>query len=482
MRIKLCSLVTAASLSIIATLAGTAAAATAPSGPPTATGTGGAAATVETLATQAAIDTLRHGGNAVDAAVTAAAVLGVTEPFSAGIGGGGFLLLRTAGGAVTSIDHRETAPAHDAGRLVLGERRAAAVHARPLQRALRRRPRHRRRLGRRARTATERSRSRRRLRPRSGSPARGSSSTRPSSRRPRGTWTSSTTSRHRPCSSSTPTGRRRTSARSSATPISRAYERIAHLGAKGFYRGAIADALVETVQRPPVSPTANQRLATWADDDARPAHVRGARAGADSRLVSRPRRLRDGTAVERRLDRRRGAQHPRGLPARKRDARAPAAPVPRSVALLVRRPGRVPGRRGLRRRPAARAPLGRIRGDAAGADQGDRRAGRRPARRPVAVRRRPRPAARGRVRRPRGALDDAPERLRPWGNVVSYTFTIESTGGSGARRPRLGVPAQQRADRLRLRAPAPSEQRRGRQAAAQLDGADDRDARRANRC
>ena len=39
-------------------------------------------------------------------------MLGVTEPFSAGIGGGGFLLLRTAGGAVTSIDHRETAPAH----------------------------------------------------------------------------------------------------------------------------------------------------------------------------------------------------------------------------------------------------------------------------------------------------------------------------------------------------------------------------------
>ena len=39
---------------------------------PTATGTGGAAATVDTLATQAAVDTLRSGGNAVDAAVTAA--------------------------------------------------------------------------------------------------------------------------------------------------------------------------------------------------------------------------------------------------------------------------------------------------------------------------------------------------------------------------------------------------------------------------
>jgi gamma-glutamyltranspeptidase/glutathione hydrolase len=77
---------------------------------PTATGSGGAAATVDTLATQAAVDTLRAGGNAVDAAVAAAGVLGVTEPFSAGIGGGGFMVIRTARGKVTTIDGRETAP------------------------------------------------------------------------------------------------------------------------------------------------------------------------------------------------------------------------------------------------------------------------------------------------------------------------------------------------------------------------------------
>ncbi len=65
---------------------------------------------VETLATQAAIDTLRAGGNAVDAAVAAAGVLGVTEPFSCGVGGGGFMVIRTAAGKVTTIDGRETAP------------------------------------------------------------------------------------------------------------------------------------------------------------------------------------------------------------------------------------------------------------------------------------------------------------------------------------------------------------------------------------
>jgi gamma-glutamyltranspeptidase / glutathione hydrolase len=88
-----------------------------PSGPfrhvpnATATGTGGAAASVDSVATNAAIDALRKGGNAVDAAVTAAGVLGVTEPFSCGVGGGGFMLIRTPNGKVTTIDGRETAPA-----------------------------------------------------------------------------------------------------------------------------------------------------------------------------------------------------------------------------------------------------------------------------------------------------------------------------------------------------------------------------------
>ena len=74
-------------------------------------GTGGAAATVDPDATRAAIGVLRQGGDAVDAAVAAAATLGVTEPYVAGIGGGGFMVVYLAGQhRVVTIDGRETAP------------------------------------------------------------------------------------------------------------------------------------------------------------------------------------------------------------------------------------------------------------------------------------------------------------------------------------------------------------------------------------
>ncbi|TNB68284.1 gamma-glutamyltransferase [Arthrobacter sp. BB-1] len=79
---------------------------------PKATGYGGAVSTVDPEASAAAIEVLREGGNAVDAAVAAAATLGVTEPYSAGIGGGGyFVYYDAASGKVSTIDGRETAPA-----------------------------------------------------------------------------------------------------------------------------------------------------------------------------------------------------------------------------------------------------------------------------------------------------------------------------------------------------------------------------------
>jgi gamma-glutamyltranspeptidase/glutathione hydrolase len=79
---------------------------------PVATGTGGAVATISEKASASALAILNGGGNAIDAAVAAAATLGVTDPFSCGIGGGGFMVIYLARDKrVITIDHRETAPA-----------------------------------------------------------------------------------------------------------------------------------------------------------------------------------------------------------------------------------------------------------------------------------------------------------------------------------------------------------------------------------
>jgi gamma-glutamyltranspeptidase/glutathione hydrolase len=77
-----------------------------------ATGREGAVATVDVDATRVGLGVLRRGGNAVDAVVAAAAALGVTDPFSAGIGGGGFMVIYLKDGdRVVTLDGREQAPA-----------------------------------------------------------------------------------------------------------------------------------------------------------------------------------------------------------------------------------------------------------------------------------------------------------------------------------------------------------------------------------
>ncbi len=105
---------------IAATAAFTVAAAVVTASPPgaeargsgsTARGTGGAVSSVDANASKIGREVLARGGNAAEAAVAMASALGVSEPYSAGIGGGGYFVYYNAKTKkVRTIDGRETAP------------------------------------------------------------------------------------------------------------------------------------------------------------------------------------------------------------------------------------------------------------------------------------------------------------------------------------------------------------------------------------
>ena len=411
---------------------------------PVAEGTGGSAATVDPLATQAAIDTLRSGGNAVDAAVAAAGVLGVVEPFSCGIGGGGFMVVYDARHhKVDTIDSRETAPAGMTRDAFADARRARPSPStearvgglsvgvpgtvRGWQTALNR-------YGTRSLTSL--------LKPgeriaREGftidadlQPA-GHRQRRPLRRLPRLGGAVPDARRDRQAGrlgpDATRTSRAPTSG-SAATPTASTAARIAR-------------DISQTVQHPPLRAglaTARARP-PGLDDPARPRALRRQAARADPDQLPRPRRLRHGPAVVRRLDRRRGAQHPRGLPARRGRAIDKLHHYLEASKLAYADRGEFLGDpdfvdvplRGLLSDPFAAERRSLIGDTALPAPQppGD-----------------PWPYnGGGDDGHGHGASSDAegPSTTHltvadRWGNVVTYTFTIEQTGGSGIVVPGRG--------------------------------------------
>lgn len=103
---------TAAALATLVVPAGAAGHAPPDRKQPVAVGYGGAVSSVDLDASKAGVEVLRQGGNAVDAAVATAATLGVTEPYVSAIGGGGYFTYYDARShKVYTFDGRETGPA-----------------------------------------------------------------------------------------------------------------------------------------------------------------------------------------------------------------------------------------------------------------------------------------------------------------------------------------------------------------------------------
>ena len=84
-------------------------------------GAHGMVASVSSIASSVGLDVLKHGGNAVDAAVAVGLALSATYPFAGNLGGGGFMMIRMADGRVGAVDYREQAPAKASHDMYVGK-------------------------------------------------------------------------------------------------------------------------------------------------------------------------------------------------------------------------------------------------------------------------------------------------------------------------------------------------------------------------
>ena len=411
---------------------------------PVAVGRGGAASTVDIDATRVAIDVLRHGGNAVDAAVASAATLGVTEPFSSGLGGGGFFVFYNARtGKVHTIDGREAAPAsmekdafvNPATGLpyAFQEARISGISVgvpgtpQTWQTALRK-------WG----TISLREA----LRPAIQVADRGfvvdPTFRGQISRQPRGVLAVQLDQRAVPAGRGAAGGRLDLPQPGSRPDLPPA-QQAGH--GRVLPRRSGGD-IVRTVQHPPVvaAPAGTMGVPDppGHDGNLRPGRLRHPYAAADPHPLPRLRRVRHADPVQRRIDCRRRPQHRGELGSRRPVADPGAAPIPRSERARLRRPQplrrRLHPARAARRtaQPEVRRTSGRAKST---------RPRRWPSRSPRAS--------------PTAATPSAPSRRRAsvqtnergttnltvadrWGNVVEYTLTIEQIGGNAMVVPGRG--------------------------------------------
>jgi gamma-glutamyltranspeptidase/glutathione hydrolase len=88
--------------------------------------THGMVASVNPVATQAGVNVLKSGGNAIDAAVAVGLMLGVVDTYNSGIGGGCFMLIHLANGTNACLDGREMAPAASTRNMFIRDGKADA--------------------------------------------------------------------------------------------------------------------------------------------------------------------------------------------------------------------------------------------------------------------------------------------------------------------------------------------------------------------